>query len=62
MEVSTGDAGDESNNRVLYVERIGQRKERMKVNTCVYNGKRETLGSARESKAWKPTRMAVLVA
>jgi|SaaInl74LU_5_DNA_1037368.scaffolds.fasta_scaffold16754_3 hypothetical protein len=40
LEVSTGDA-DESNNSFLYVERFGQRKERMKVNTCEYDGKSE---------------------
>ena len=40
MEDSTGDA-DESNNSFLYVERFGQRKERMKVNTCEYDGKSE---------------------
>ena len=34
LEVSTGDAG-ESNNSFLYIERIGQRKERMKMNACV---------------------------
>eukprot|EP00984_Skeletonema_dohrnii_P025190 scaffold14300_cov176-Skeletonema_dohrnii-CCMP3373.AAC.1 len=40
LEVSTGDA-DESNNSFLYVEGFGQRKERMKVNTCEYDGKSE---------------------
>jgi len=40
LEVSTGDAA-ESNNSFLYVERFGQRKERMKVNTCEYDGKSE---------------------
>mmetsp|Transcript_18477 Transcript_18477/g.27848 ORF Transcript_18477/g.27848 Transcript_18477/m.27848 type:complete len:191 (+) Transcript_18477:792-1364(+) len=40
LEVSTGDA-DESNNSFLYDERFGQRKERMKVNTCEYDSKSE---------------------